>query len=116
MSRERIVLGRKADVAETAARLSGSVWGGAVRTFDRERLVKNAVERVRRHFGRKNKARGDRYAKVAYAYFKRRSWHKSGIPERSFFHALKKVKDFLHACKQRAESASARRLGGNLLQ
>ena len=116
MSRERIVLGRKADVAETAARLSGSVWGGATRTFDRERLVKNAVERVRRHFGRRNKARGDRYAKVAYAYFKRRSWHKSGLPERSFFHALKKVKDFLDACKQRAKSASARRLGGNLLQ
>ena len=109
MSRERIVLGHSADVAETAARLSVPVWANAARSFDRERLVKNAVERVRRHFGRKNKARGDRYAKVAYAYFQHRCWHNTGLPRRTFFHALKKVKDFLYACKQRAESTSERR-------
>ena len=105
MSRERIVLGRRADVAETAARLSVSVWSNAARTFDRERLVKSAVERVRRHFGRRNKATGDKYAKVAYAYFKRRSWHKTGLPRRTFFHALKKVKNFFGGRKQRAKSS-----------
>ena len=115
MSRGRIVLGRRADVAETAAGLSVSVWANAAQTFDKERLVKNAVERVRRHFGRTGKALGDKYAKVAYAYFRRRSWRKTGLPRRTFFHALKKVKNFLYACKQRAESTSARRLGGDLL-
>ena len=94
MSRERIVLGRRADVAETAARFSVSVWSNAARTFDKERLVKSAVERVRRHFGRRNRARGNKYARVAYTYFKRRGWRKTGLPESSFFHALKKVKDF----------------------
>ena len=107
MSRERIVLGRRADAAETAARLSASVWDGAARTFDRERLVKSAVERVRRHFGRSDKAKGNKYAKVAYAYFKRRGWHKTGLPRRTFFHALKKVRKFFHACKQRAKPMSA---------
>ena len=106
MSRERIVLGRRADVAETAERLSVSVWANTARTFDRERLVKNAVERVRRHFGRRNKARGDKYAKVAYAYFKHRSWHKTGLPRRTFFHALKKVRNFFGGCKQRAKSTT----------
>ena len=107
MSRERIVLGHRADVAETAARLSASVWDGATRTFDRERLVRSAVERVRRHFGRRDKAKGNKYAKVAYAYFKRRGWHKTGLPRRTFFHTLKKVRKFFHACKQRAKPMSA---------
>ena len=107
MSRERIVLGRRADVAETAALRSSSVWDGTARTFDRERLVRSAVERVRRHFGRRNRARGNKYARVAYAYFKRRGWRKTGLPRRTFFHALKKVKVFLYACKQRAKPTSA---------
>ena len=106
MSRERIVLGRRADVAETAARLSAPVWSGTARTFDRERLVKNAVERVRRHFGRKNKAMGNKYSRIARAYFHHRKWKKVGIPRRSFSHALKKVKDFFNACKQRTKSMS----------
>ena len=99
MSRERIVLGRRADVAETAARVSVSAWSRAARTFDRERLAKNAVERVRRHFGRKSKARGNKYARVAYAYFQHRSWYETGLSKSSFFHALKKVKDFFEADK-----------------
>ena len=107
MSRERIVLGRRADVAETAALRSSSAWDGTARTFDRERLVRSAVERVRRHFGRRNRARGNKYARVAYAYFKRRGWRKTGLPRRTFFHALKKVKVFLYACKQRAKPVSA---------
>ena len=104
MSRERIVLGRRADVAETAALRSSSVWDGAARAFDRERLVKSAVERVRRHFGRRSKAMGDKYSRVARAYFHHRNWKELGIPRRSFSHALKKVKDFLYACKQRTKS------------
>ena len=116
MSRERIVLGRRADVAETAERLSVSVWANTARTFDRERLVKSAVERVRRHFGRRNKARGDKYAKVAYAYFKHRSWHKTGLPESSFFHALKKVKDFFEADKHWAGLTNRRRSRGGRLE
>ena len=47
------------------------------------------------------------YARVAYAYFKRRGWRKTGLPRRTFFHALKKVKVFLYACKQRAKPTSA---------
>ena len=112
----RIVLGRRADVAESAARLSASVWSGAARTFDRERLVKNAVERVRRHFGRRSKVRGDKYAKVAYAYFKRRSWRKTGLPESSFFHALKKVKDFFEADKHWTGLTNRRRSRGGRLE
>ena len=106
MSRERIVLGRRADVAETAARVSVSAWSMAARTFDGERFAKNAVERVRRHFGRKNKTRGNKYARVAYAYFQHRCWRKTGLPRRTFFHALKKVKDFFAGCKQRAKSTT----------
>ena len=106
MSRERIVLGHRADVAETAALRSSSVWDGAMRTFDRERLVRSAVERVRRHFGRRSKAMGDKYSRVARAYFHHRNWKELGIPRRSFSHALKKVRDFLDACKQRTKSMS----------
>ena len=116
MSRERIVLGRRADVAETAARLSASVWDGAARTFDRERLVRSAVERVRRHFGRRDKAKGNKYAKVAYAYFKRRGWHKTGLPESSFFHALKKVKNFFEVDKHWAGLTNRRRSRGGRLE
>ena len=104
--RNRIKLGRREDAAETAARLSVSAWANTARTFDRERLVKNAVERVRRHFGRRNKALGDKYSRVARAYFHHRKWKEVGIPRRSFSHALKKVKIFLEACKQRTKSMS----------
>lgn len=57
-----------------------------------KRMVNAAVERVRRRFGNK-------YAKVARAYFNRKPWQKTGLPRRTFYHALKKVKDFFHACK-----------------
>jgi hypothetical protein len=89
-----MVLGRYADVRETAERLPATVWIETCQAFDRTRLVCTAVERVRRHFERKSKARGNKYARVAYAYFQRRSWHKTGLPQSSFFHALKKVKEF----------------------
>ena len=71
-----------------------ALWAWYCRHFDRERIVRSAVERVRRHFGRRDKAKGNKYARVAYAYFKRRGWRKTGLPRRTFFHALKKVKVF----------------------
>ena len=64
-----------------------------------------------RHFGR-----GDKYAKVAYAYFKRRSWRKTGLPESSFFHALKKVKDFFEADKHWTGLTNRRRSRGGRLE
>ena len=97
--RHHMVLGRYSDAAEGAARLPAAWSGCAVRSGDYERMVAAAVERVRRHFGRRNGARGNKYARVAYAYFKRRGWRKTGLPRRTFFHALKKVRDFFHACK-----------------
>ncbi len=105
----RMVLGRYADVRETAERLPATVWIGTCQAFDRARLVCTAVERVRRHFGRKSKARGNKYARVAYAYFQRRSWHKTGLPQSSFFHALKKVKEFFEADKHWPELSNPRR-------
>ena len=99
MSR-RTVLGRYADATSAANRLSVPVWNAATQTTDRNRLVKDAVERVRRHFGRTDKARGNKYARVAYAYFQHRSWHKTGLSESTFFHALKKVKNFSLPCNR----------------
>ena len=97
--KDRMMLGIREDAAETAARMSVSIWSDAACATDRAKLVKNAVERVRRHFGRDSKERGDKYARVAYAYFQHRSWYKTGLSESSFFHALKKVKIFLEADK-----------------
>ena len=101
MSRERLVLGRDADVAETAAQMAVPVWSAAARTLDRERLVKSAVERVRRRLGNK-------CARVARAYFNCKPWEKAGLPERTFYHALKKVRMFLGADKHWVKSRSRR--------
>ena len=98
MSR-RTVLGRYADSTGAASRLSVPVWNAATHTTDRNQLVKDAVERVRRHFGRTDKARGNKYARVAYAYFQHRSWYKTGLSKSSFFHASKKVRKFFEADK-----------------
>ena len=56
------------------------------------------------------------YARVAYAYFKRRGWRKTGLPESSFFHALKKVKDFFEADKHWAGLTNRRRSRGGRLE
>ena len=105
--RHRMVLGRYADAADGAARRSAAFWGcGAVRSGDYERMAAAAVERVRRHFGRRSKTMGNKYSRVARAYFHHRKWKWVGIPRRSFSHALKKVRDFLDACKQRTKSMS----------
>ena len=46
-----------------------------------------AVERVRR-------ALGNTCARVVQAYLSRKDWRNIGIPERTFHHALKKVKNY----------------------
>ena len=104
--RHRMVLGRYSDAAEGAARLPAAWSGCAVRSGDYERMVAAAVERVRRHFGKRSKTMGNKYSRVARAYFHHREWKWVGIPRRSFSHALKKVRDFLDACKQRTKSMS----------
>ena len=106
--KDRITLGHEADVAETAA-LTLADENAERRMFDeldrehveqRERemeaakksCIKAAVQRVRR-------ALGDGCANVAYAYFTHKTWKEAGIPRATFFHRLKKVKIFFHACK-----------------
>ena len=114
MSRERIVLGRRADVAETAERLSVSVWANTARTFDRERLVKNAVERVRRHFGRRNKARGDKYAKVAYAY-QAPQLAQDGLAEAHIFPRPEKSQKFFRRLQTKGEIDNDRTWTGEVV-
>ena len=104
--KDRMTLGRDADAAETAAltladprateRIFDALDWEHVERCDREMgvaeksRVKTAVQRVRR-------ALGDGCANVAYAYFNHKTWREVGIPRRTFFHRLKKVKIFFHA-------------------
>ena len=104
--KDRMTLGRDADVAETAALTLADerATERIVEELDREYVkqceqemedaekscIKAAVQRVRR-------ALGDGCANVAYAYFNHRTWKELGIPRRTFFHRLKKVKIFFHA-------------------
>ena len=67
-------------------------------------MVHVVVERVRRRFG-------NRYARVASAYFRRKRWEAAKVPRRTFFHALKKVKDFLQADKHWAKAMLRGRRG-----
>ena len=104
--KDRMTLGRDADAAETAAltladprateRIFDALDWEHVERCDREMgvaeksRVKTAVQRVRR-------ALGDGCANVAYAYFNHKTWREVGIPRRTFFHRLKKVKIFFRA-------------------
>ena len=88
--KHRMVLGRYQDAKLGAEKLVGVSSSRDEVEF--KRMVNAAVERVRRRFGNK-------YAKVARAYFKRKPWQETGLPRRTFYHALKKVKDFFHTCK-----------------
>ena len=96
--RNRIVLGRTADVRDGAVH-TASPWRGAFAAHDWSKMARAAVERVRRQFG-------NRYARIASAYFRRKRWEAAKVPRRTFFHALKKVKDFLQADKHWAKSMS----------
>jgi len=104
--KDRMTLGRDADVAESAAltladenaerRMLDALDREHVEQCEREMeaveksCIKAAVQRVRR-------ALGDGCANVAYAYFNHKTWKEVGIPRRTFFHRLKKVKIFFHA-------------------
>ena len=55
-----------------------------------EQCKNAAVERVRR-------ALGNTCARVVQAYLSRKDWRNIGIPERTFQHALKKVKKYFSA-------------------
>ena len=73
------------------------------REVDFDQLVAAAVERVRRRFSSRGRNQGNKYARVAYAWLKHRKWQAVSIPRRTFFHALKKVKDFFYAQKIRVK-------------
>lgn len=75
------------------------------REVDFDQLVAAAVERVRRRFSSRGRNQGNKYARVAYAWLKHRKWQAVSIPRRTFFHALKKVKDFFYAKKIRVKCA-----------
>ena len=55
-----------------------------------EPCIRAAVERVRR-------ALGNKCAEVARAYLNHKNWRNINIPERTFQHALKKVKNYFSA-------------------
>lgn len=75
------------------------------REVDFDQLVAAAVERVRRRFSSRGRNQGNKYARVAYAWLKHRKWQAVSIPRRTFFHDLKKVKDFFYAPKIRVKCA-----------
>ena len=115
--KNRMTLGFRADAAETAAltmvdpsstrRIYSGLDGKPKSSrksghMSKQQMVKAVVERVRRKFRKK----GNKYAKVAYAILMHRPWGMTGIPRRTFFHAKKKIEDFLEACKHEAKSMS----------
>ena len=109
----RIVLGHAYDVRQTASLFAADPLSviriiNALDSPSREcgfdRLVAAAIERVRRHFSSRSHSRGNKYARVAYAWLKQRNWRLLGIPRRTFFHALRKIKDFFEALKTRVKS------------
>ncbi len=109
----RMVLGRYADVRETAEHtladpnsISHILDAKTPLTIrqDREKKVNAIVARVRRHFRKRNQKMGDRYACVARAILTGRHWSKTHIPQRSFLYARKKVEDFFEALKMRSKA------------
>ena len=111
----RMVLGRYADVRETAA-LTLPDPDSVSRIVDaqtpvkaieeRKRRVEAIVARVRRHFGKRGQEIGARYSRVARALLTGRHWSETGIPRRSFIYARKKVEDFFEALKMRVKLRS----------
>ena len=110
----RIVLGHVHDVRQTVS-LSLADPLSVFRIVDAldppscevdfDQLVAAAVERVRRRFSFRGRNQGNKYARVAYAWLKHRKWQAVSIPRRTFFHSLKKVKDFFYAQKIRVKCA-----------
>ena len=107
MSRERIVLGHSADVAETAAltladtRATNRIF--AAMDWEHDERVAELRERRRKERNRKRRSRaiarvkamlGDEYSDAVRAWLKGLTWREMGIPERTFWDRLKKVKIF----------------------
>ena len=107
MSRERIVLGRRADVAETAAltladtRAANRIF--AAMDWEYDERAAELRDRRRKERNRKRRSRaiakvkamlGDEYSDVVRAWLKGLTWREMGIPERTFWDRLKKVKIF----------------------
>jgi len=88
-ARNRVVLGRDADVREGAANRTpaASPWqSGQRRDWSRE--IHDVVETVRYHLG-------NACARVAYAHLHSRNWRKTGLKKPTFYKKLKKVKILL---------------------
>ena len=107
MSRERIVLGRRADVAETAALTLADTQATnrifAAMDWERGERVAELRERRRKERDRKRRSRavdkvkkvlGDEYGDVLKAWFGGQTWRDIGIPRQTFWDRLKKVKIF----------------------
>ena len=91
---DRITLGFAADAAETCALTLADPYAterifaacdGHLYDDDWSHEMHNVIETVRYHLGNK-------HAKVAYAYFHRRTWRKTGMKKSTFYKMLKKVK------------------------
>ena len=86
--RNRIVLGRDRDVAESAA-LTGTAnpFAGCLEEYTAKwsKAIHDLVEIVRYRLG-------NECAVVAYAYLHRRKWQKTGMKKSTFYKRLKKVK------------------------
>ena len=108
--KDRMTLGHIADVAESAAltmadgrateriieacdyaETSNASPASDISLLD-EQCIRAAVERVRR-------ALGNKCAEVARAYLNHKNWRNINIPERTFQHALKKVKNYFQPDK-----------------
>ena len=99
----RIVLGKYKDAAEGAALTRVATRSTQSNDGKDLKLIEEAlVARVRRHLGNK-------CAKVFLAYLHGRSWRKTGIPKRTFYYALKKVKDFFGAHEYWVKLMSAKK-------
>ena len=112
--KNRKTLGHQTDTAESAALTIGDPRAteriieacdyepennlSAIKEFslNDEQCKLAAVERARR-------ALGNTCAKVVQAYLNHKSWKNIGIPERTFHHALKKVKKYFQPHKTRVK-------------
>ena len=105
--KDRIVLGRSGDVRDITADVRADPHAMdriyAAMDWEHDELAAELRERRRKERDRKRRSRaigkvkkvlGDDYANVVRAWLKGRTWRDMGIPERTFWDRLKKVKDF----------------------
>ena len=108
--KDRMTLGRDADVAETAA-LTLADSRATERIYEaldwkQDERIAEITERRRKERDRKRRNRaigkvrdalGEVYADVLKAWLNGQTWSDIGVPERTFWDRLKKVKIFFHA-------------------